>query len=421
MSQSPNKILLVEDSQFFQSVIRKAIEQDGIYDVLSAISMTHAQRLIDEHKDEIFVALLDVTLPDAPDGEVVGLCRGLGIPSIVFSARYEESLRQRIFSQGVIDYVIKSSPTSLSYVKNLVKRLGRNKALTALVIDDEAEHLSRFAGLLEGYFLTVLTASTAQEAQAIIEKERGLSLIVLDNNMGGDEEAGYKLLQDIRKLHEKDSVAVIGLADAKDSGTVVRFLKFGANDYLTKDCTQEEFISRITQNLDMIDRMRALLEAANQDFMTGLFNRRFLFDAGHKQYEASKRAEQDIAVAVMDIDHFKKVNDTYGHDAGDYVIKKVAGILKQHARKSDIVSRMGGEEFCVVAPNMKTESAQASFDKIRNAIQSSVFEFEGTKIPITISIGVCCVAQVKLERAITVADENLYKAKQAGRNTVIAA
>lgn len=416
-----NKILLVEDSQFFQSVIRKAIEKDGRFEIISATNMEMAQKLLDKHQSEIFVALLDVTLPDAPDGEVVTLFRSRNIPSIVFSARYEEDMRKKLFDLGVIDYIIKSSPSSLGYVKNLMERLAKNKGKTALVVDEDPAMRERFSTLLSRCFMKVLPASSVAEAQTVLERLPDLRLVMLSNRLGGDDEAGYKLLQDIRKNGEKDLMVVIGLAGGKDPSTVARFLKYGANDYLGKDCTQEEFISRITQNLDMVDRMRALMDAANQDFMTGLYNRRFLYDAGGKLYDTCRRANEGIAVAVMDIDHFKKVNDTYGHDAGDYVIKKVAGILAQNMRGSDIVSRMGGEEFCIVASNMKPGSEHTVFDKIRQNIEEANFEFDGIKIPVTISIGVCTAPHEKLSYAITAADENLYRAKQAGRNKVVIA
>lgn len=418
-----NKILLVEDSQFFQNLIGKEIEKEGHFQVLRAETMQCAADLLDEHEDDIYLGLLDITLPDAPDGEVVDLCRDRGLPSIVFSARYQEELRQRIFDKGVIDYIIKSSPSSLGYIKNLVERLRKNKKISAIVADSDEKTCARFSGLLEGYFLDVHAVRDEEALQKALKMTGdNLGLILLDYDLASPD--SFKMLQDIRKDHDKDKVAVIGLADHDDANTVVRFLKFGANDYLSKSCYQEEFISRITQNLDMIDRVQALISAATRDPLTNLVNRRYLFDVGEKQYaETKKQCEEQeglvSAVALMDIDHFKSINDTYGHDAGDLVLKEVALTLEDYCREGDIISRIGGEEFCMLLGGATPRQVHEQFENIRETIQRTELEYDGKPITVTISIGVALQSYGNLDEAMIQADQLLYEAKESGRNRVV--
>jgi diguanylate cyclase (GGDEF)-like protein len=413
------KILLIEDSQFFQGVVKNGLERDGLYEVIIAHTMQDAREKLAYLKDDIFLAFVDVTLPDAMDGEAVKMCRELDVPTIIFSSRYEESISESLYDVGAIDYVIKSSPSSISYMRQLVHRLEKNKKVTALIVDSNKESSEYFSSLLSRYFINVIVVQDGSEARKIFVNQKDeISLVLLSNKMGGSDHDSYKLLQNMRKVTNDDSLIVIGMADSKDSMSVSRFLKYGANDYVSNDCTPEEFLSRLTQNLNMLDRVNDLLDAAHKDFMTGLYNRRFLFDAGQRQYDAARRSEKNVSVAVLDIDFFKKVNDTYGHDAGDYVIKKIASILKEQFRSSDIVSRMGGEEFCVLTPNMNDSNAVDVFERLRQKIEAASFVFEGITISITASIGLCVDTTDNLDAAITKADELLYNAKNNGRNQV---
>lgn len=415
------KIILIEDSQFFQGVVKNSIEQDGHYEVIAARSMKEAREKLHYLSDEeVFLSLVDVALPDAPDGEAVRMCKDKNIPTVIFSSRYDEGISCNFFDLGAIDYVIKSSPTCVAYMKNLITRLEKNIETTAMIVEPDPTVRNYFIEVLQRHFIKVISVEDVSQARAsFLEHKQDISLLFLSNELGGNALDAYKLLQNIRKAKNSNELIVIGMADASDSGSVSRFLKFGANDYVSRKCTPEELISRVTQNLDMLDRIHDLMDAAHKDFMTGLYNRRFMFDAGQKQYDAAIRSEKNIAVAVMDIDHFKRVNDSFGHDAGDYVIKKVATVILEQFRKSDMVCRMGGEEFCVITPNMLEDSVHKIFEDLRAEIESSEFVFEGARIPITMSIGVCMQTLDTLEKAITRADQLLYEAKNNGRNRVL--
>jgi len=160
-------------------------------------------------------------------------------------------------------------------------------------------------------------------------------------------------------------------------------------------------------------------EAATIDYLTGLANRRFLIDIGNKLIANSKRTKMPIAVAMIDIDFFKKVNDNYGHDVGDQVLKEIGHFLTLRVRDSDCAARFGGEEFCIIATNVSSDNVFSFFNDIREGIsQLSITDGE-EEIKVTVSIGVTISLGNDIDEMIKVADENLYKAKNDGRNRVV--
>lgn len=155
--------------------------------------------------------------------------------------------------------------------------------------------------------------------------------------------------------------------------------------------------------------------------MTGLYNRRFLYDSGRKFIASGGRGDFNAVVAMIDIEHFKGVNDTYGHDGGDAVLTRLAKLFKDQSEEGDIVARVGREEFCVLAVNMGQGDAVSVFDTLRQRVADLTIGFEDREIRLTISIGLCTERRETLDDMITAADHRLISAKAAGRNQVMAA
>jgi diguanylate cyclase (GGDEF)-like protein len=159
--------------------------------------------------------------------------------------------------------------------------------------------------------------------------------------------------------------------------------------------------------------------AATTDFLTGLNNRRQLLRHGVPMVASAHRAHTPLAIAMIDIDHFKRINDGWGHDVGDAALKQVGALLKQRFRISDIVARFGGEEFCIIAANLTAAAAFELFDGVRQNLASQPFEVDGVALPLTVSIGVTTVVTDNVDNMISAADALLYRCKQEGRNRVI--
>ena len=164
--------------------------------------------------------------------------------------------------------------------------------------------------------------------------------------------------------------------------------------------------------------------AAHTDALTRIYNKGYLLEALDAEFKRAKALHTDFSILFFDLDHFKKVNDTYGHDAGDYVLKEFASIIRTgHLRPKDIFARYGGEEFCVLLANTGAKAAFEQAEKMRAAVESHAFIYEGKRLPITTSMGVAELAS-GIESAQTLlkaADKALYAAKQSGRNKVVSA
>jgi len=180
----------------------------------------------------------------------------------------------------------------------------------------------------------------------------------------------------------------------------------------------EEFYTRVTQNIELLEYIAQIKDLAEKDYLTRLYNRRYMFAAGPKLMAAQTRRGQGVVLAMLDIDHFKRINDTFGHDAGDAVLRQMSALLTARFRASDIVARFGGEEFCVLATDMNPADAGRVFEDLRQSFESSPVSFGGQSIPYTVSIGLCTSALEGLEAMIKAADDALYVSKNDGRNRV---
>lgn len=161
--------------------------------------------------------------------------------------------------------------------------------------------------------------------------------------------------------------------------------------------------------------------ASTTDYLTGLDNRRQLLRLGVQLAAGAHRTHAQLAVAMLDIDYFKRINDTWGHDAGDEVLRRIGQLLKTRFRASDVVARFGGEEFCIIATGLSAEATFELFDGFRRQLEAETFEFGGKKVTITISIGISSEVRNNIDAMISAADALLYRAKEAGRNRVLLA
>ena len=149
-----------------------------------------------------------------------------------------------------------------------------------------------------------------------------------------------------------------------------------------------------------------------------MYNRRYFFSTGKQVHSLLERQGQPVALAMLDIDHFKNINDTFGHDSGDAVLKQMAEHLGTRFRTSDIVARVGGEEFCVLAAGMTAEAARRVFEELRQSFEASPACLADRCAPYTVSIGVCCKQGLTLDEMVRQADRMLYESKKLGRNRV---
>ena len=410
------RILIVEDNKTLAKLISKKIETALDFKVDVAYTLAEAKLFIKTYK--YFITLLDINLPDAPNGEIVDYALKRDNHVIVLSANIDKEFRQRMLQKNIIDYVNKGGMNDINYIIATITRLKKNQAHTVLVVDDSMIFRKQMKSMLENLFFNVITVAHGEEALGILETKSDINLVLTDYHMPVMD--GLELTYEIRKEKSKTQLSILAISSDNDSEINALFLKTGANDFIKKPFSKEEFSCRINNTIEALENIQIVTNHANRDYLTGLYNRRYFFDAMSDYEEVVKDSAEQFAVAMIDIDHFKNINDTYGHDVGDKIIVALSEILRTSTSHRDVVARFGGEEFCVVLKNINRYSAQDIFERIRTEIESFSFHVEReTYIKFTVSIGLVMNSDEPLEEIINQADMMLYNAKNDGRNKLV--
>jgi len=314
-------ILIVDDSKLITTAVKTVVEEQLSLNCVIAGSMKEAADRMLEYKGAFAVALLDLGLPDAPNGEIVELVTKFDIPSIVLTASHDIENEQKFRYKNIVDYVVKDSSFSIHYAVSVIKRIVSNTHLKILIVDDSKTFLQKACDLVERYQLNVYKATNGKEALRILEEHPDIKIVFTDYMM--PELDGLELTKEIRKNYTKDELSIIVTSNVSAKTIPAKFLKYGANDFIYKGFTNEEFYARLNSSLEILELFEDAKNKANKDYLTGLYNRRYLFDEGVKLYEKNKKENSCFSVSILDIDKFKNINDTFGHAVGDVAIQEV--------------------------------------------------------------------------------------------------
>ncbi|SEQ05132.1 diguanylate cyclase (GGDEF) domain-containing protein [Ectothiorhodospira magna] len=409
-------LLVVEDSRSVAGLLADRIGLiDGVV-VKVAGTLEEARQVVLANRHDLFLAVLDLNLPDAPDGEVVPWVMSQGVPVLVLTAGLDDNERDGLMDMGIVDYVNKTNPSEIEHVVRTVERIYRNRHISVLVVDDSNSARAYLTELLRRYGYRLLEARDGAAALAQLERHEDIRLILCDQNMPGMD--GVTLIGRIRQRYSRSHLCIIGMSSYGSGMLSARLLKAGANDFIKRPFLEEEFFVRVNQNVELIELIRSMEESANRDPLTGLHNRRYLAEAGQMLFDTALREGKGLAVVLMDLDHFKSINDRFGHFGGDEVLRAVARHLGKVTRKSDILARYGGEEFCVVAQNLSVDEARLLAEKLRNEVKSMQLNIKDAALRLTMSVGLATAPGRGLEDMLHRADEALYEAKSAGRDQV---
>ena len=411
------KILVVDDSKTILKLVELEIAKYDNINAYYAENYKSAMRLIREHKGEFHAALLDLNLPDAPDGEVVKLVNANKIPAVILSATFNESLKNSVMKKDIVDFVLKDDPSSIKFAMKAIQRTIKNYDTHILVVDDSKTYRHALRDTLHRIHLNVLEAENGMEALAILEKNPFISLVITDYEMPIMN--GLDLTFKIREKYKKDQLSIIAISSVNQQEIITKFLRFGVNDFILKPFTHNEVVTRINANLELLDLFSQIKEMANRDYLTGMFNRRYFFDSASSIFFKNKRKQESIGVAMIDIDKFKAINDLYGHDAGDDALKEVPNIFTNNLRDSDLVARFGGEEFCILFEDINKKNLLLVLEKLRKSFEENSIITANITLSYTVSIGVYFGLKESLNEMLKLADEALYEAKASGRNRVI--
>ena len=452
------RVLVVDDVPANVKLLEARLSAE-YFDVVTAMSGKEALSICE--RAECDLVLLDVMMPDMDGFEV---CRRLKnspmtahIPVVMVTALDQPSDRLRGLEAGADDFLTKpvddtallARVRSLVRLKALIDEL-RTRAVASrdygigdplaaaaaetgqnahvLIVDDRASSYERLASALGQYHRVEVEADPHRALIRAAEETFDLALVSLDL----EAHDGLRLCSQLRSLDRTRNIAILALASADDRARILRGLDIGIGDFLVRPVDRNELLARVRTQVRrkrFTDRLResvhASLELAVTDALTGLHNRRYLDSHLSALFQDAVDRGRQISVLLLDIDRFKSINDTYGHDAGDDVLREFALRVRAHTRGVDVVARYGGEEVVVLVPDTPLEGARAVAERIREQVESSPFPIQGgaATVRVTVSIGVAA-RQGGDERGADIvkrADTALYRAKGEGRNRVIAA
>ena len=450
------RILVVDDNPLNVKLLAAKLAKD-YYIVSTAENGREALRMAaTEHPDLI---LLDVMMPELNGFEV---CEHLkadpatqSIPVVMVTALSDTADRVRGLEAGADDFLTKpiNDLALMARVRSLLRlkmmmdewRLRESTAshfdlpfirdenaiaagVSVLLLEDNLSDRLRIGEVLESVNLAPTIASSSAAVLDMTPLGH-FDMAIISLDLRGED--GLMLCAQIRAQESTRSLPLLLIADENETDRVAKGLDLGANDYLLRPIEGSELIARTRiqlrhkQHYDKIRRnYERSLELALVDPLTGAFNRRYLDTHFPKMLERYRALRRPVAVLSLDIDHFKQVNDTYGHAAGDYVLKEVVTRIMQSVRPLDLVTRMGGEEFAVIMPETDPKTALIVAERLREIIASLPMALPGSPktISVTVSLGVAYVNPDPAETQDTVlrrADEALYKAKETGRNKVV--
>lgn len=409
------KILIVEDNKALSKLIAKKISQNTDFKVDIAHSLKEAQICLGTG-NKYFLALLDLNLPDAPDGEVVDYILSKKIPSIVLTANVDAKTRENILKKDVIDYVFKGNMDDVNYIFTLIQRLSKNREYKVMIVDDSIAVRKEVKKMLSAQMYKVYTAAHGEEALVYLKDNPDMKLILTDYSMPVID--GFELTKQVREEYSKIELSIIALSANSEEMISSRFLKIGANDFINKPFTKEELICRVNNSIESLEYIATISDMASTDLLTGARNRKSFFKELSFYMDECKESGEKFAVAMLDIDHFKKINDTFGHDTGDIAIKELVRLIKENIKGSDIVARFSGGEFCVLVKDIDKNSAVELFVRLRLKVAKNLIIINNKDIQYTVSMGITFNCDEGVEEMINQADMALYKAKNEGRNRV---
>jgi two-component system cell cycle response regulator len=448
------RVLIVDDIPTNVRLLEARLTAE-YFEVLTASSGREALAICE--RGEVDLVLLDVMMPEMDGFEV---CRRLKssqvthhIPVLMITALDQPSDRVRGLEVGADDFLTK--PVDDIQLMARVKSLVRLKALTdelraraltgqeiavedamramesidsdgghILLIDGDVRHAERISGYLAGSNKVDVLGNPGDAVLAVGSSNYELALV----SMALGDFDPLRVCSQMRTVEQSRTLPIILIADEADRPRVVRGLDLGVNDFIMRPVERNELLARVRTQVrrqryaaELRQSVTNTLALAVTDELTGLYNRRYF--ERHLAIMLDKAQEQgrDMALMLIDMDFFKSVNDTHGHDTGDAVLREFSLRLRRNIRGVDLACRFGGEEFVVLMPDTDYRQAQNVAERVRNAVAERGFETASHALSVTVSVGVALnesptdTPELLLKRA----DVALYRAKREGRNRVV--
>lgn len=408
-------VLIIEDSAIVLKVLRHVLSRSSQIHPVYATSYAEAREQIESGEHTFFAALVDLTLPDAAQGEVVDYVLGQQIPTVVLTGSFDEKRRETLLAQGVVDYVTKEGRYSYDYASSVLHRLIKNQSVKVLVVDDSTTARHYVSGLLRLHLYQVVEAADGVEAIKALLEHPDIRILITDYNMPRMD--GFELVKTIRAKYEKTDLIIIGLSSEGEGALSAKFIKNGANDFLRKPFNHEEFHCRISHNIEFVELVEQVRDAANRDDLTGCYNRKYFFEYGASVRDRAVQNGSPLSVAVINLDDFNSVNERYGHEIGNFVMQRIADSLTE-AFDRFLLARAGGQEFFALMPGLGHDKALAYVNRVREVIGANTQLLGNERATITFSAGVTSDLGDSIDTMLSNAGLALQRAREAGGDLV---
>jgi len=410
------KVLVVEDSEVVSKVLRHLLLQFPQYQALFAATIAQAQVILDEQKDEIFAALVDLNLPDAPNGEIVDCVLAHNIPAIVLTGTYDEKLLEELFNKGIVDYVTKEGRYAYDKAIGMIQRLEKNQYIKVLVVDDSEASRKHVSNLFRRHLFQVVEAKDGVDAIKVLLDNPDVKLLMTDYNMPRMD--GCDLVRNLRYKYDKADLIMIGISGEANETLSAKFIKHGANDFLRKPFLPEEFYCRVIHNLEYLELIEKFTDTAQRDYLTGLFHRHYFFNAAREIYRSAQEKVSPLAFAVINVDRFREFNEEYGHEGGDLALKHVARCLNNMLERF-LICRADADNFFVLLPGLDNEKAVSLVSRVRQLLSSEELIINGGAEQLYVCAGISNNMQGGIDQQIKSATHLLQLGKEAGGNMVL--
>jgi two-component system cell cycle response regulator len=447
------RILVVDDILANLKLLEARLSAE-YFDVLTAEDGIQALAVLD--RERVDLVLLDVMMPGLDGYEVCRRIKAspatMQIPVVLLTALDQPDDKLKGLEAGADDFLSKpvEELALLTRVKNLTRLKALNDEMTlraadtpalgvaaetvaggppmhgrVLLIEDDALVAAEITAALAAEH-TVTTAADGRELTALLA-ETDFDIVISSLDLRHAD--GLRLCSQVRALPRTRHVPLIVLVTRGDEARLLRGFDIGVNDYINRPVDRNELTARVRTQLRRkrySDHLREKIDEtvglAMKDGLTGLNNRRFMEAFLKAQIERCVSAGKPLSLLIADIDHFKSINDTWGHDGGDAVLREIANRLRRDTRGGDMACRLGGEEFVVVMPETDLETAGLIGERLRYGVASSQFSVPaGVGIDVTLSVGLTALQPGDtLQTLMKRADVALYLAKNKGRNRVVA-
>ncbi|MBL0708494.1 MAG: diguanylate cyclase [Sulfurimonas sp.] len=410
------RILILEDNKTLASLIANKITATLKYEVDIVYKLSEAKLFLKKYK--YFLTIIDLSLSDEKNEHIVDYVLNTKNKALILTSSTDKEFRKKIIQKNIIDYINKGGVNDINYILQTIQRLEKNQAHTILVVEDSMVYRKSLKTTLENLFFKVIAVNHGEEALNILENNPDISLVLTDFHMPVMN--GLELTKEIRKKYKKSELCIMVLSSSDDVQTNAIFLKEGANDYIQKPYSKEEFFCRIHNSIEALENIQLITNYTNRDILTGVYNRRYFYKHIEEYSQDSKLSGEQFAVGIISIDNYVDIERKFGQEASDGVVVTLSEILRTQINYKDFLARFQNEEFCIILKNTNRNNASDVFEKLRQEVEASDFVSKNNDyIKSTISIGATMHTEDTLEETIAKADMMLLQAQHNGKNQVI--